>query len=106
MVHSVMDATARLMTVMEKDGKTIIHEGSIPDFLKAVGTPHEEVWDEQLDKYEVLIDDQLATAWTPYTFYHGGQLSHCGVNAFQLYRHESGWKIIQITDTRRKEGCE
>ncbi len=105
LVRSVFDPSARLMTVIEQDGKTVPHHASIDDFIKAVGTPHEAIWDERIGKYDVLIDGPLATAWTPYTFYLGDQFSHCGVNAFQLYRHETGWKIIQITDTRRKEGC-
>lgn len=49
---------------------------------------------------------RLATAWTPYAFYLGGGLSHCGVNAFQLFNGKDGWSIIRITDTRRREGCE
>ncbi|TAK42505.1 MAG: hypothetical protein EPO28_07185 [Saprospiraceae bacterium] len=33
-------------------------------------------------------------------------MSHCGVNAIQLFKSaEGGWKIIHITDTRRREGC-
>jgi hypothetical protein len=40
-----------------------------------------------------------------YTFYVGDQMSHCGVNAFQLMKTTEGWKIIGITDTRRKDNC-
>ena len=56
--------------------------------------------------HRVHIDGHMATAWTPYAFYLGGDLSHCGVNAFQLFNGKDGWKIIRITDTRRREGCE
>lgn len=49
------------------------------------------------------MDGPLATAWTPYAFYLGDTLSHCGTNAFQLAKLKDDWKIIQITDTRRKD---
>jgi hypothetical protein len=105
MVRSAFYKGARLLTVVTQDA-TVLHEGSVDKFVEAVETPHEEVWDERISNYEVKIDGELASVWAPYTFYLGDQLLHCGVNAFQLFRSESGWKIIQITDTRRKTGCE
>ncbi|MBI5914693.1 MAG: nuclear transport factor 2 family protein [Bacteroidetes bacterium] len=33
-------------------------------------------------------------------------MSHCGVDAFQLFKGENGWKITQISDTRRRENCQ
>jgi hypothetical protein len=105
MVRSAFYKQARLLTVVTQD-EAVLHEGSVNKFVEAVGTPHEEVWDERISDYEVNIDGDLASVWTPYTFYLGDQLLHCGVNAFQLFRSASGWKIIQITDTRRKTGCE
>jgi hypothetical protein len=56
--------------------------------------------------YEIAVDGALATAWILYQFYVGSTFSHCGVNAFQLFKSKDGWKIIQITDTCRREGCE
>ena len=47
----------------------------------------------------------MAIAWTPYTFYFNDQLSHCGVNVFSLIKRGDAWKIMGVTDTRRKEGC-
>ena len=100
-VHQVFAPVARLHTIEE----TGWHETSLSQFLTAVGTPHEEIWDERVTTYEVRIDSPLATVWTPYTFYRGTTFSHCGVNAFQLIRIKDEWKILQITDTRREEGC-
>ncbi len=105
MVRSVFYENVRLLTIVNEN-EPILHEGSVDKFVEAVGTPHEEIWDERIGKYEVRIDGDLASVWTPYTFYLGNELSHCGVNAFQLFRNKEGWKIIQITDTRRKTGCE
>jgi hypothetical protein len=107
LVRAVFEASARLQTTYTgKDGKPGLRtETSIDGFVKAVGTPHPQVFDERIKSYEVRIDDNLATVWTPYEFYLGTAFSHCGVNAFQLFKSDKGWKIIHIVDTRRKQGC-
>jgi hypothetical protein len=79
---------------------------SIGEFVEAVGTPHDDVWDERIWRQDVQVDGNLASAWTEYTFFLGEKMSHCGVNAFQLFRSETGWKIIQLTDTRRRIDCQ
>ncbi len=78
---------------------------SINDFLKAVGTPHSEIWDERVQFERVLIDANLASVWAPYEFYLGGKFSHCGYDSFQLVKLADGWKIAHVIDTRRKEKC-
>lgn len=106
-VRSVFDPTARLLTALvDADGKPVLKSGSIGNFVEAVGTPHDEIWDERIWSFDINIEGQLATAWTEYTFFRGEIMSHCGVNAFQLFNSESGWKIIQITDTRRQTSCQ
>ena len=84
----------------------LARETSLEGFVQAVGTPHEEVWDERIWDVEVRVDGNLATVWTPYAFHLGDQLSHCGVDAFQLFKDTDGWKVFHIADTRRREGCE
>lgn len=105
LVRAVMAPQARLLTIIEKDGIVSLQEVSVEKFIQAVGSPHEEIWDERITAYDIKIDDRLASAWTPYQFYLGTNFSHCGVNAFQLYKSEEGWKIMEIADTRRKTGC-
>lgn len=103
LVRSVFHPTARLQTAYIREGKPVLQSDAIAGFVKAVGTPHKEVWDERISGYNIRIDDNLATAWTPYEFYVDGKYLHEGVNAFQLFRSPEGWKIIQICDTRRKK---
>lgn len=62
--------------------------------------------DEVTFDERVLVDGPLAVAWTPYNFFADGEFSHCGVNAFTMMRVEDGWKILQIVDTRTREGCD
>ena len=108
MVRSVFHASARMQTTYTnaKTGLPVIQTEENPDkFVKAVGTPHEKIWDERILSYKIDVDDNMAIVWTPYEFYAGDTFSHCGVNAFQFFKSEEGWKIIQITDTRRKTPC-
>jgi len=105
-VSAVMHPKIRMQTVLVREGKTILQEGSAEKFLKAVGTPHDMAWDERILSYEIKVDGAMATAWTEYAFYAGEAFSHCGVNAFQFFKDdEKGWLITQIIDTRRKEDC-
>lgn len=104
-VRSVFHPEARLLTTGTRDGEPFLETGSIDQFAAAVGTPHEVTFDERIWNVEVRVDDHLATAWMDYAFYLGDRLSHCGVNAFQLFRTRQGWRVIGVTDTRRREGC-
>jgi hypothetical protein len=105
LLKRVFYINANLSTVMEKDGKAEIRNEDLKTFIKAVGAPHNQVYDERITSYEVKIDGKLATVWTDYNFYLGDKFSHCGVNAFQLVKTEEEWKIFQISDTRRKDNC-
>jgi hypothetical protein len=103
-VHAVFHPQARLQTTAVRQGEPVLRTDSIEAFLRAVGTPHSEVWDERVSNLEIRTDGDLATAWMDYAFYLGERFSHCGVNALQLFRtKDRGWQIIQIIDTRRRE---
>lgn len=103
---SVFDSTARLQTTFtDYQGKASMMTEDVAGFVKAIGTPHDQIWDERVWSYDVRIDGSLATVWADYTFYLGDKMSHCGVDAFQLFKSPSGWKIIQIADTRRTTDC-
>jgi hypothetical protein len=43
--------------------------------------------------------------WADYKFFRGATLSHCGVDHFLLVKEGGSWKIIELADTRRREGC-
>lgn len=106
-LRSVFAPSARLMTTfVNQKREPVIREESIDQFVKIIGSPHERVFDEKIWRYDVAIDENLAMLRAEYTFFLGDQLSHCGVDAFHLFKSNEGWKIIQITDTRRKENCQ
>ncbi len=106
MVRAVLHPNARFLTTAIREGDPVLHEGGVDGFVEAVGAPHDQVWDERIWNLSIQIDDRLAAAWMDYAFFLGDRFSHCGVNAFQLFKGLDGWKVIQITDTRRSESCE
>lgn len=107
MVHSAFGDNPITKTIGRDrtTGKTAVIEGTLEDFLKAVGTPHDAVWDEKVLSFDIKIDQEMATAWVPYEFYVGENFTHCGVNHFTLFKGDKGWKIIYLIDTRKREGC-
>jgi hypothetical protein len=106
LVHSVFHSSNRLMTCyIDKNGMEQLAEENLQDFLDAVGSPHEEIWDEKITFTSVLVDLHLAQVWTEYQFYLDNEFSHCGVNAFQLVKENGNWKIIQLIDTRKRDNC-
>ncbi len=106
-VASVFRKNVRMFSsYTKKTGEEVLHEGKLSEFLIAIGTPHDEIWDEKIWDTQIQIDGNLAQVWTQYGFYIGEKFSHCGVDAFQLIKEDKHWKIINLMDTRRVNGCE
>jgi ketosteroid isomerase-like protein len=106
-IRTAFMPNATLYTTLQgRDGNPMLQQGSLDDFVKSIGRMPAGMLDEQLQGYDIRIDGMMATAWTPYRFYVNKELSHCGTNAFQLFKSAEGWKIAQVMDTRYKEGCE
>jgi hypothetical protein len=90
-----------------KDGTQQISDGKASDLLKAIASrPKDQQWEERLLDYQVHIDGNLAQVWTPYEFWLNGNFSHCGANSFTLVNTDSGWKILTIIDSRRRDTCD
>lgn len=104
-VRSVFHPGTTLLTVTRREGAAVLESADVEGFATAVGAPRPEVWDERISDPVVLVDGDLATVWVDYAFFVGDRFSHCGVDAFGLIRGPDGWKIFQLVDTRRTEGC-
>lgn len=102
LVKSVFAENAVLQTIT-KDGT--VKSDSIQDFVASVSKFTKGNLDERIIVEAVHSDGNLASIFTPYSFYLKGKLSHCGANSFQLVKQNNEWKILYIIDTRRKEGC-
>jgi hypothetical protein len=105
-LRSVFDKGMMLQSISAKaDGSVLVSTETADAFVKAIGAPHQAVYDERITFNDIKTDGSLASVWAPYKFYLGTQFSHCGVDVFQLVKYPDGWKIIYIVDTRRKDNC-
>lgn len=77
----------------------------VDGFVAAVGRAKEQTWDEPIWDWTVRVDGRLAQMWTKYAFYLDGAFSHCGSDAFDLYKTDSGWQVVQLVDTNRQDDC-
>ncbi|HEX9894364.1 MAG TPA: VOC family protein, partial [Gemmatimonadales bacterium] len=101
----VMHPAARVIQTGTRDGAPFNRVNSLDDFLKAIGAAAGRGLEERIYHPEVRVDDNLATVWVQYDFLVGGQVSHCGVDSYQLVRTAEGWRVLQVVDTQRREGC-
>lgn len=97
---------ARLMSTGMRNGAPFVVESDLAQFAMSVADAEEGELDERIWDVMIHVNGTLAMVWAPYAFYHNGNFSHCGVNAFHLVATANGWKILQITDTRQTEGCQ
>ncbi|MEB2781257.1 nuclear transport factor 2 family protein [Algoriphagus sp. C2-6-M1] len=61
---------------------------------------------EKAYSMDVKINGGMAMAWVPYEFRLNGEFSHCGVDVFTLIKQDEAWKIINLSYTIDKEGCD
>lgn len=85
-----------------KSGESVVITQSITGFGAVVAKNGSGTLDERISFGGVHIDGELASVWTPYTFYRSGVFSHAGTNSFQLAYLNGQWKIQYLIDTRRK----
>lgn len=107
MVRSVFHPQVRMVTSFRnQQGPQVNVENDLTGFVTAVGTPHEEVWNEKIANLRIMTDGDFGMAWMEYGFFAGERFSHCGIDLMELVRTSTGWKIIHLADTRRRAGCE
>ena len=104
LVRAVFAADARFAVLDTRNGPATVRAQSVDGWIGAIGGS-EGKWDEQIYDVEIKVDGAMASAWTPYTFYLDGEISHCGINSIELLRDADGWKVTQLSDTRRRENC-
>lgn len=105
-VRGAFDPIARLVRTTNRDGVAAHEIMAVDDFVKAVGAPHDVVYDERIWDIRTEVRDNLASAWMKFAFFAGDKFSHCGVNSAELVKTADGWKIMHLADTAQREGCE
>lgn len=104
-MRALLHPHARMVSPAVRDGAVVINVDSPDRWLAGVAGSTAGLLDERTRNPVVHIDGALASVWIEYTFYVGERLSHCGIDTFHLVRTAEGWRIIDLADTRRREGC-
>ena len=103
LLHQVCADKMILQSIEENSNGNRLTEDPLTFFYRSVAAmPRDLKFKEQILNYTIQVDGAMGHAWTPYEFYINGKFSHCGVNAFTLFKEKDHWKIIYIVDTRRK----
>ena len=105
-MRAVMHPAGRIIQTGTREGAPFARVNALNDFLASIGNAKGRGLEERIYSPQVRLDDNLATVWVNYDFRVGGQISHCGVDAYHVVRTAEGWRILEIVDTQRKEGCE
>jgi hypothetical protein len=106
LIQDAFHPEAIMHTVATGEEGSILGGNSVADFVNRIATtPDTTILDERILDFQIKVDGDMASAWTPYEFYVNDGFSHCGVNSFQLIKTGGQWKITYIIDTRRKTGC-
>jgi len=86
-------------------GGTRVVAMTAEQFITSATNPTGPAIDEPIRNVRVQVDGPLATAWAEYQVRVDGKVSHCGHDAFHLVKVESAWKILNLSDTFRQQGC-
>lgn len=56
--------------------------------------------------FEIEVHNNIASAWVPYEFWVNNEFSHCGIDAFTLFKVNSSWKIVSVAYSIEKGNCD
>ena len=105
-LRSVFHPDGRLHTALsDRSGAPLTRETAVESFIRGALAAEAHIDEVTFDEV-VRVDGNLAMAWTPYNVFVDGSFQHCGVDVFVMTRAEEGWKILQLVDTRRRDGCD
>jgi hypothetical protein len=104
MVRAVFSSEARFAVLDSSEGPAEVRSQTVDGWIGAIGDSAGS-WDEQVYDLDVKVNGEMASVWAPYTFYLNGEISHCGINSIEMLFDAEGWKVTQLSDTRRQENC-
>ncbi|WP_440068852.1 nuclear transport factor 2 family protein [Tenacibaculum discolor] len=107
LVSSTLNSTINIQTTFtNKEGKKVLVTESKAKLLTNIANKKpEHTYLEKLLSWDIKVDGNLASVWTPYEFYFNNEFSHCGANSFQLFNNNGKWEIIYLVDMRRRDNC-
>jgi len=104
-MRAVVEPAGRIVRLRAGAGaESVTSTSTFGEFLARLG-PCPERFLERMWDPQVRVRGGLATLWAPYDFWRGATFSHCGIDAFDLVKTASGWKIVGGAYTVEPEGC-
>lgn len=106
-VSSTLHTTIKMQTTFtnKKGEKRLVTESKEKVLTGIANKKPEHTYLEKLLSWNIHIDGNLASVWTPYEFYLNDKFSHCGANSFQLFNNNGKWEIIYLVDMRSRSNC-
>ncbi|KAB1160745.1 nuclear transport factor 2 family protein [Tenacibaculum aiptasiae] len=106
-VGKTLHSSVKIQTTFtnKKGEKKLATESRENLLAKIADKKPEHKYFEKLLSYDIKVDGNLASVWTPYEFYFNDKFSHCGANSFQLFYNNGKWEIIYLVDMRRRSSC-
>jgi hypothetical protein len=105
LLTSVFDSSARLLGISRTNPPSLTFTTPAQFGAGFARMPAGDVLHERMYDPEVRIEGNVAQVWAYYTLHRNSTFIHCGIDAFMLMKVGTTWKITQIADTRRTEGC-
>ena len=86
----------------DQKGRHQIFDEKIDDMVQFVASAGSGANGFKVDVDFEMAQSEASTSVfrSPYYFYINGELSHCGVNSFEMTKTSEGWKIKKLIDTR------
>lgn len=105
LIQQAFDTSARLLRVT--GGAAPALRGISPSRFAAIvrGAKEGDVWNERIYDPEVRVEGNIAQVWAYYTFHLNATFTSCGIDAFMLMKVGDSWKITQLADREREQGC-
>lgn len=106
-VSSTLHATIKMQTTFtnKKGEKRLVTESKEKVLTGIANKKPEHTYFEKILSWNINVDGNLASVWTPYEFYLNDKFSHCGANSFQLFNNNGKWQIIYLVDMRSRNNC-
>ncbi|KAJ7227600.1 hypothetical protein B0H12DRAFT_1240514 [Mycena haematopus] len=106
------DKEGMLSLILPSGGATLIRNDTplfmnLTDVVERIPFDHPQEMSEIISAQPtVLVDHEIAMAWTPYEFYFDDVLHHVGTNIWSLLKKDGKWVISGLADNSRAPDAE
>jgi len=106
LVVSVIDKNMTLQTVIDGQKDMVrVRPETRAHLMASIATLRKEKFEERIVSWDIRTDGAYANAWCGYEVYIDSVKHHYGTDNFQLVKEKGNWRILSVTDTRRKDNA-